>query len=111
MDSMPNTYIKYAVDQSKHLNTMINNMLDYARLTHNKIEFARFDSEEVLKKTLINLKSSIEENDAVVTHGKLQKYLVMFGSCLILSRNLIGNAIKYRRQTKSHVSAVEKEDN
>ncbi len=112
LDSDANTYIKYAVDGSKHLNTMINDLLDYARLTHNKIEFARFDSEEVLKKTLINLKSSIEENDAVVTHGKLPKISCNELLLFELFQNLIGNAIKYRgrEKPKIHVSAVEKKD-
>ncbi len=73
LDSDANTYIKYAVDGSKHLNAMINDLLDFARLGHKKIEFYEFDSEEVLEKTLINLKSSIEENDAVVTCSNLPK--------------------------------------
>jgi two-component system, chemotaxis family, sensor kinase Cph1 len=112
LDSDANSYIKYAVDGSKHLNNMINDLLDYARLTHNKIEFAGFDSEEILKKTLINLKSSIEENDAVVTHGKLPKIYCNDLLLFELFQNLIGNAIKYRGRERPeiHVSAVEKKD-
>ena len=91
---------------------MINDLLEFARLGHKKIEFANIESEEVLEKTLINLKSSIEENDAVVTCSNLPKIpcneLLLFE----LFQNLIGNAIKYRGKDKPkiHVSAVEKKD-
>lgn len=112
LDSDADTYIKYAVDGSKHLNTMINDLLDFARLGHKKIEFSEFDSKRVLEETLINLKSSIEENDAVVTCSNLPKISCNELLLFQLFQNLIGNAIKYRGkdQPKIHVSAIEKKD-
>ena len=112
LDSDADTYIKYAVDGSKHLNAMINDLLDFARLGHKKIEFSEFDSKRVFEKTLINLKSSIEENDAVVTCSNLPKISCNELLLFELFQNLIGNAIKYRGkdQPEIHVSAVEEKD-
>ena len=69
-------------------------------------------AKEVLEETLINLKSSIEENDAVVTCSNLPKISCNELLLFELFQNLIGNAIKYRGKDKPkiHVSAVEKKD-
>ncbi|MFY9638977.1 MAG: PAS domain S-box protein [Methanobacterium sp.] len=112
LDVDADTYIKYALDGSKHLNAMINDLLEFARLGHKKIEFTNIESEEVLEKTLINLKSSIEENDAIVTCSNLPKISCNELLLFELFQNLIVNAIKYRGKDKPkiHVSAVVKKD-
>ena len=50
LDSDADTYIKYAVDGSKHLNAMINDLLDFARLGHKKIEFPNLTAKEFSKR-------------------------------------------------------------
>ena len=108
LDEDANEYINYAVDGAKHLNAMINDLLEYARVAHQEIEFSEVDSEKVLENALLNLQSSLEENGASVTFYKLPKISGNENQLLQLFQNLIGNAIKYRgdEAPKIHVSAV-----
>ena len=108
LDEDANEYINYAVDGAKHLNAMINDLLEYARVAHQEIEFSEVDSEKVLENALLNLQSSLEENGASVTFEKLPKISGNENQLLQLFQNLIGNAIKYRgdEAPKIHVSAV-----
>lgn len=102
-------YIKYAVDGAKHLNSMINDLLNYARIAHKEIEFTKIDTEIVLQQTLINLKSMIDDNNAVITYDKLPKISCNEHLLLELFQNLIGNSIKYKsaEPPRIHVSAIE----
>ncbi len=108
LDEDANEYINYAVDGAKHLNAMINDLLEYARVVHQEIEFNEVDSEKVLENTLLNLQSSLEENGATVTFKKLPKISGNENQLSQLFQNLIANAIKYRSDAapRIHVSAV-----
>jgi light-regulated signal transduction histidine kinase (bacteriophytochrome) len=63
--------------------------------------------EEVLARALGNLNGSIEENKAVVTHDPLPAIMGDQTHVERLFQNLIGNALKYRRQEapRIHIAA------
>jgi PAS domain S-box-containing protein len=98
LDQDANEFIGFAVDGAKRLNDMINDLVTYSRVTSNDREFHKVDCEQVIKKTLSNLKIQIDEINAVISYDPLP---VIFGDELLmvqLFQNLIGNAIKYRSQ-------------
>ena len=68
------------------------------------------DCKEVLKKTLLNLKSSIDENNAVITKDGLPVITGNKNQLVKLFQNLIGNSIKYRdvENPNIHISAQKK---
>ncbi len=105
------SYINYAVDGAKHLDSMIIDLLDYARVGSKEIKYYEVDCEEVLKKTLLNLKSSIDENNAIITYEELPVITGNKNQLLELFQNLIGNSIKYRDvdDPNIHISAQKKE--
>ena len=105
------SYINYAVDGAKHLDSMIIDLLDYARVGRKEIKYYEVDCEEVLKKTLLNLKSSIDENNAVITYEGLPVITGNKNQLVELFQNLIGNSIKYRdvENPNIHISAQKKE--
>ena len=107
------SYINYAVDGAKHLDSMIIDLLDYARVGRKEIKYYEVDCEEVLKKTLLNLKSSIDENNAIITYEELPVITGNKNQLVELFQNLIGNSIKYRdvEDPKIHISAQKKEGN
>ncbi len=113
LDTDANEYIKFAVDGAKHLNGMISDLLDYARIAHKEIKLTQVESEDVLKNTLINLKSLIDENNAIITYDSLPKISYNENLLFELFQNLIGNSIKYKGKEppKIHISALEEQDN
>ncbi len=112
LDQDANEFIEYAVDGAKRLDDKIKDLLKYSQVSGREREYVIVNCERVLEETLINLKISIDENNAVITHDPLpsvkgdEKLLVQ------LFQNLIANAIKYRRQEtpQIHISAKHKKN-
>lgn len=66
------------------------------------------DSSTALSQALSNLQTAISESGAVITHDSMPQVKAHFASMVSLFQNLIGNAIKYRREDETvrvHVSA------
>ena len=72
------------------------------------MEFNTINSEQILEKSIINLKVPIDENNAIVTHDSLPIIVGDANLLVQLFQNLIGNAIKYHDTNipKIHISAV-----
>ena len=89
---------------------LIEDLLEYARLGKKVKEFESSNCNDTLKRALANLRVAIEESGALVTHDKLPKVMVDETQLIQLFQNLIGNAIKYRREEpiRIHVSAEKK---
>ena len=112
LDQDANEFIEYAVDGAKRLDDKIKDLLKYSQVSGREREYVTVNCERVLEETLINLKISIDENNAVITHDPLpsvkgdEKLLVQ------LFQNLIANAIKYRSQEtpQIHISAKHKKN-
>jgi PAS domain S-box-containing protein len=105
-------FINFAVDGAKRLDEMINDLLEYSRVTRTKIEFIPVDCEQVLEEVLINLKVSIDENSAIITHDLLPSINGDYNLMVQIFQNLISNAIKYRSEEapKIHISAINESD-
>jgi light-regulated signal transduction histidine kinase (bacteriophytochrome) len=76
-------------------------------------EFNEVNTEEVFDNVLQNLKSSIEENNAEITHDKLPTVTADKTQLNQLFQNLIGNAIKFKKPDKPpkiHISARKDEE-
>ena len=112
LDQDANEFIGFAVDGAKRLNDMINDLLEYSRVTNKEQVFRPVKLEKVLEEALINLIVPTEEHNAIIDYDPLptvngdEKLLVQ------LFQNLIGNAIKYHGQKppKIHISST-KENN
>ena len=78
------------------MDIMIRDLLDYSRIGSQEIKFEYLKSEEILETVIINLSSSIEENNASITHDPLPLIYANGLQMVQLFQNLIGNAIKYR---------------
>ena len=97
IDDKADTYINYAVDGATRMQTLINNLLDFSRISTRGNQFEFIDCHHVLGIAIKNLTTIIEENHAIVTNDELP---VIFGDKEQLSRvfqNLIANAIKFKK--------------
>jgi PAS domain S-box-containing protein len=112
LDSDADDFIGYAVDGANHMQTLINDLLAYSRVGTRGKPFEPTDCEAVLEQVLTNLKVTIEESGAVVTHDALPTVMADDSQLAQLFQNLIDNAIKFRGEEppRVHVAAEQKGD-
>jgi len=97
LDKDANDFISYIVDGATRMQKMIDDLLEYSRVGRRGKPFERTDLEAVLNQTLTNLKVSIEQNNAAVTHDPLPAVMADATQMVQLFQNLISNAIKFRK--------------
>ena len=107
LDSDADEFIGYAVDGANRMQTLINDLLAYSRVTSQGNVFERVDCNELLKEVLSNLRVAVEESRAAVTHDPLPTVMADGRQLGQLFQNLLANAIKFRDKEppKVHVSA------
>ncbi|MCX9010579.1 MAG: ATP-binding protein [Candidatus Methanoperedens sp.] len=108
LDKDADDFISYIVDGATRMQKMIDDLLEYSRVGTRGKPFERTDLEAVFNQVLTNLKVSIEQNGAVLTHDPLPTVMADATQMVQLFQNLISNAIKFRKKDEPpriHVSA------
>jgi len=95
LDKDAEEFISFAVDGVRRMQRLISDLLSYSRIGKIK-EFGIVDCEDVLKGTLSDLKTLIDETGATVAHSPLPVLAADCSQMGHLFMNLIGNSIKYR---------------
>jgi light-regulated signal transduction histidine kinase (bacteriophytochrome) len=108
LDARADEFITHAVDGTKRMQTLINDLLAYSRISTHAQLFATTDCDLVLREALANLMVAIQESGAAVTHDAMPTVSGDATQLTQLFQNLIGNALKFRgeRSAKIHISAV-----
>jgi PAS domain S-box-containing protein len=106
LDRDADEFIDYAIDGAVRMQTLIQALLSYARLSSRKQPFGKVDCEIVFQDAISNLYVAISDSGAIVSHDPLP---AVWGDATQLTQvfqNLIGNAIKFRRELppKIHIS-------
>jgi len=111
LDSTAEQFINYAVDGALRMQTLINDLLNYSRVTTRGQAFVQVECETILTQAIANLKLAIEDNDAIITHDPLPVIKADRTQLTQVLQNLIGNAIKFRGKLspRIHISAVRRE--
>ena len=107
LDKDADDFIAYAVEGTKRMQQLINDLLAYSRVgTRGKL-LGPIDFEDVFSEAMANLKMATEEAGAVVTRDQLPTAMADKLQMVQLFQNLIGNAIKFKGQKipQVHVSA------
>lgn len=107
LDPDADEFIDFIVDAAVHMKKMIQGLLDYSRVSAQRCELEPVSSEKILKTVLSNLQLTIEKNKAHVTHDKLPVVTADKTQLIQLFKNLIGNAIKFKKEDvppKIHIS-------
>ena len=112
LDEDANEFIDYAVNGAKRLNDMINDLLEYSKLTNEEPVFTQLKLDKVLDDALMNLIIQSEENNADITYDQLPTVNGDENLLTMLLQNLIGNAIKYHgpEQPKIHISSTKEKN-
>jgi PAS domain S-box-containing protein len=105
-------FIGYAIDGSRRMQQLINDLLSYSRVGRKGSDFETLDFSEVINEALRNLHVAIAESGATIEIANMPKIV---GARLLLTQliqNLVGNAIKFHRDGVSpivHVTASREE--
>jgi PAS domain S-box-containing protein len=108
LDADADRFIGYVSDGTRRMQQLIDDLLSYSRVGTRGRPFEATDAEAVLDEVLRQLKGPIEASGAVVTHDPLPTLAGDRAQVLQLFQNLLGNAIKFRREEapRVHVSAT-----
>jgi len=101
-------FINFAVDGAKRMEVLITDLLTYSRMGPRQKKNEEIDCEKLFSRSVMDLKTAIDESGAEVTHDPLPTLRADRSQLGQVFSNLIGNAIKYRGEErhKVHVSAI-----
>jgi PAS domain S-box-containing protein len=74
-DADADDYIQFIVEAGSRMPLLINDLLDFSRVTTKGCELRRIESEIVLEQTLAGLYATIEETGSIVTQGPLPQVM------------------------------------
>lgn len=114
MDSNADEFIEYIVDATNRMQNLIKDLLEYSRVTTRGNEFELVDSEEIIEKTISNLRAAITESNAQISYGELPQITADSRQIGQLFQNLISNAIKFKKPEippKINIQANEDKEN
>lgn len=97
LDADAKEFIAYAVDGAVRMQALIQALLGYARVSSRKQSFDRVNCNVVIQDTLSNLHVAIAESAAQICSDPLPTVWGDATQLTQLFQNLIGNAIKFRR--------------
>ena len=97
LDQDAKDFIGYAVDGSIRMQTLINDLLQYARVGTRGQELAATNIRDPLDSAIATMQSRIEETAAVVSIGDMPTVLADCAQITQLFQNLLGNAIKFAK--------------
>ncbi|MDI9866522.1 PAS domain S-box protein [Flectobacillus sp. DC10W] len=109
LDDQAKKYIYFAVNGSERMKQLILDLLEYSRVGTNREAFILVDLNEVVTEVMQIYDEKIKKEQATVLVGKLPIVDGNRVQLLQLVQNLIGNALKYRRE-KDPIIKIELEE-
>jgi light-regulated signal transduction histidine kinase (bacteriophytochrome) len=109
LDHEAQQFLRFLISGARKIESLVNDLLLYTQSASIVAETPEpSPSSKPLKAALDCLREAIHESDACITHGYLPEVRVREVHLQQLFQNLVGNAIKYRREIpRVHVSAQE----
>jgi light-regulated signal transduction histidine kinase (bacteriophytochrome) len=98
LDSRADEYIDHIVDGAQRMQTLINDLLAYSRIGRRTETIQSIEAGTALKAALKNLNAAILEVGAKITSEDLPKVKADMTQLVQVFQNLIGNAMKFRRE-------------
>jgi light-regulated signal transduction histidine kinase (bacteriophytochrome) len=113
LDANADQFINYAVDGARRMQTLINDLLNYSRVSTRGQPFMRVNCSVVLEQAIANLQIAIADSEAVVTHDPLPEVMADATQLTQVFQNLIGNAIKFckNQQPLIHIGIAKPDAN
>ena len=103
LDSDADEFIAFAVDGCNRMQRLIQDLLAYSRAGASGKALREISGDDALNGALANLRTTIEQSGAVVTHDPLPALRTDDTQLAQVFQNLVGNAIKYRSAEVPHI--------
>ncbi|MCX6556916.1 MAG: PAS domain S-box protein [Candidatus Aminicenantes bacterium] len=110
LDQDAKDFIGYAVDGANRMQRLIQDLLEYSRVTTRGQPPALFDAHDALGEAIKNLQVAIQESGALVTSNDLPMVLGDRTQIVQVFQNLIGNGIKFQRPDVAPLIHISAED-
>ncbi|OGS46229.1 MAG: hypothetical protein A2539_03010 [Elusimicrobia bacterium RIFOXYD2_FULL_34_15] len=111
LDKDANEFIEFIVDGAKRLQKLINDLLAYSRIGRTDKSAGEVDCNTILGKVINSMHAYMEESGAIITNDELPTLIGNESNFVQLFQNLIGNAIKFRKQEPPQVHISAKKEN
>ncbi len=110
IDAKADEFIRSIIDGTVRMEDLIRDLLEYSQLGIKAERAAPADCSLIVEKVIGNLKASVEENHAVLTHDAMPTIIADPSQMTSLFQNLIDNAIKFhgKERPRIHISAERK---
>ena len=102
LDERADTYIHYAVDGANRMQALIHDLLKYSRAGTRQAPLLPTSATAVVSDVLRSFELLISESGAQITVGELPEVLADRVQLTQIFQNLIGNALKFRREGVAH---------
>jgi len=96
LDADADDFLGFIVDSSKRMTQLINDLLEYARITSQDRPLLPTPADTAVTRALANLKAVLDQSGADITIGSLPPVMAEPSHLVSLFQNLLGNALKYR---------------
>jgi PAS domain S-box-containing protein len=111
LDPETDQYVGFIVGGAKRMEMLLKDLLTYSQTGANVGPAGPIDCEPVMRKVLLNLQASIEQNSAIISWDSLPTVQAHEVRLVQLLQNIIGNAIKYRSEAPPKIRiAAERRD-
>jgi len=102
LDDEAQLFLNFIVEGSKRASTLISDLLAYTQAVQlETVAPGDVDVKQVLETVIGNLSARIQETCAEVTFGPMPSVPVLAIHLELVLQNLIGNALKYRKESES----------
>ncbi len=108
LDDQAKEFIGFAVDGSKRMYSLVDDLLTYSRVETSVAPFGTVDMGQVMDTALKDLKEAMDISGGEVKFGDLPEVYADYHQMVQLMENLVGNAIKFRRDETSLVQVSAK---
>ncbi|MFH1936369.1 MAG: ATP-binding protein, partial [Bacteroidota bacterium] len=108
LDDDARDFINFTVDGANRMQQLINDLLDYSRVTTRGKPFQNLGLSDVLGKALVNLEQTINETGALIVYDHLTIVEGDENQLIRLFQNLIENAIKFTADAPPRISIAAK---
>ena len=113
MDGKGRDYLERMIGSAMRMSGLIEDILQFSRLTSRTIEMKAVNLEEVVREVMSDLEVKIQDTHALIEVGKLPVIKADSAQMYHLFQNLIANAIKFRKNDEAPhvvVRALSNED-
>ncbi len=97
LDEQASQFMRFIVDGAARMSTLIKDLLSFSRVGARDVRRQKVQCQHALEGALANLRSTIEEAGAQLTHDELPAVVADPTRLTQLFQNLLSNAIKFRR--------------